>query len=86
MSLVLDLSVEQILSVEQYLNRERTRDSVSCRGHGNWESVVRGPSCDRGPLGFQHTLAVSLALVPWVDEWANLACECTRAAHVCAPG
>jgi len=68
MSLVLDLSVGQILSVEQYLNRERTRDSVSCRGHGNWESVVRGPSCDRGPLGFQHTLAVSLVLLPWGEK------------------
>jgi len=29
-------------------------DSVFGQGHGNWESLVRGPFCDRDPLKFQH--------------------------------
>lgn len=41
-----------------------------------------GPFCDMGPLGFQHTLAVSLAYLPGVDVSAMLAYVRSMAEHV----
>ena len=50
---------------ETSLDDERkTASGASRQVHGNWESVVMGPSCDRGLRGFQHTLAVHLVEVP----------------------
>ena len=62
--------------VEQCLNCEQTADSVIGKGHGNWESLVGG---NRGPLGFQHTFAVSLVCLPWEDGLASSTCECGMA-------
>ena len=42
------------VSVEQYLNCERTADSDFIQGHGNWESLVVGLFSNRDPIGFQQ--------------------------------
>ena len=59
------------MSVEAFSSGERTVHVPSDPARGKWESAVVGPFCDRGPRGFQHTLAVSWARRRAVSESEN---------------
>ena len=49
---------------------------------GNWESLAMGPACDRGPPGFQHTLAAHWAEERGATRVENFARVCSTDAHV----